>query len=205
MRIPSEHKLTRALCRQLKCHLISFQEDCDKALVYLNGHRVRIKDYRAGTVNFGDPYTKCSIAKDMVEKVLWPIRPPFRAGMKRCKPMDPPEIESKQLLRLDNISWGEYLSAFVKNSSSWTGKNPVLPTKKISNKNLLTWADLDLIRFEFGAADFHASLLEFIRDDETMTASGKKQIAGGMDRLPTGFVDPERSLRLWTSVPWTRS
>jgi monoamine oxidase len=69
----------------------------------------------------------------------------------------------------------------------------LVPSEKISEADTLKWADLDLIRFEFGAADLRASLLEFVRDDETISAKSKDQIKGGMDRLPTGFIDPIRA------------
>ena len=193
MRIPQEHELTKRLCKDFGCELVDFEEECDQTLIYVNGHRVRRADYQNGRSSFRGRYTDCGIAGTTVERVLTPIKKNFEKELRELTKCSDTELkQSERLLRLDGISWGEYLRAFVKDSSSWTGKIPIIDAK-IKDGDVLHWGDLDLIRLEYGAADFRASLLEFVRDHEMIKAGGKKQIAGGMDLLPSSFIDSKRA------------
>ena len=170
MRIPASHKLTLHLCKTFGLQLTEFIQDHSEALLYINGERVRRSDYLKGRSNFGRPYSHNKTAEDIVEKVLNPLTDLYQNKDRR--------------IQLDTISWGEYLHAFVHGS-----RNPI--TEGNIPKDLkLTHGDIDLIGLVFGAADFHASLLEAVRDRMVIQLEKKYQILGGMDLLPRSFITP---------------
>ena len=97
-----------------------------------------------GKYHFGRPYSPKKTAEGIVAQVLNPLAPFYQDEHRR--------------IALDTISWGEYLHAFVHGS-----RNPI--TQCNIPKNLkLTYGDIELIGFVFGAAEFRASLLETVRD-----------------------------------------
>ena len=123
-----------------------------------------------GKYHFGRPYSPKKTAEGIVAQVLNPLAPFYQDEHRR--------------IALDTISWGEYLHAFVHGS-----RNPI--TQCNIPKNLkLTYGDIELIGFVFGAAEFRASLLEAVRDHMVMGSGTKYQILGGMDLLPRSFITP---------------
>ncbi len=170
MRIPASHKLTLHLCKTFGLQLIEFMEDYSEALIYINGKRGRRSDYLKGKCHFGRPYSRNKTAEGIVEQVLNPLTQIYQDKHRR--------------IQLDTISWGEYLHAFVNGS-----RNPI--TKGNIPKNLkLTYGDIELIGFVFGAANFRASLLETVRDHMVIGVGTKYRIRGGMDLLPRSFTTP---------------
>ena len=168
MRIPAEHKLTLHLCKTFGLQLIEFMEDNSDALMYINGKRGRRSEYLKGKSHFGRPYSPNKTAEGLVAQVLNPLTQIYRDTHRR--------------IQLDTISWGEYLRAFVHGS-----RHPI--TEGHIPKNLkLTYGDIELIGFVFGAANFRASLLETVRDHMVIGLGTKYRILGGMDLLPRSFI-----------------
>ena len=170
MRIPASHKLTLHLCKTFGLQLIEFIEDNSEALIYINGKRGRRSDYLKGTYHFGRPYSPNKTAEDIVEKVLSPLTQFYKDEDRR--------------IQLDTISWGEYLRAFAHGS-----RNPITEGK-IPKDLKLTYGDIELIGFVFGATNFRASLLEAVRDHIVLGSGTKYRILGGMDLLPRSFITP---------------
>jgi monoamine oxidase len=172
MRIPTTHRLTLWLCNHFGLDMIDFVQEDDATLVYVNGERSKRSDYKNGLCTFGEPYKGGRSADQITDLVV-------------TKALKETYLHEDQAIRLtlDDLSWGEYLRAFItKDENPITGEK-ILPEQR------LTSADIDLVGFERGAADLKASLLETIRDHMTILGP-KKQIKGGMDCLPKKFVDP---------------
>lgn len=170
MRIPAPHKLTLHLCKAFGLQLTEFIQDNSEALIYINGERGRRSDYLKGRYHFSRPYSPNKTAEDIVQTVLSPLTQCYKDKNRR--------------IQLDEISWGEYLHAFVHGS-----RNPITGGN-IPKDLKLTHGDIDLIGFVFGAAEFRASLLEAVRDHMVMGSGTKYQILGGMDLLPRSFITP---------------
>lgn len=171
MRIPSVHEVTMSLIAHLGLHCLDFADDIDNTWVFVDGNLVRMGDYLGGKTDFaGERY-----GSNLFENCMGPV-----------KDMDESHPNHH---RLTQISLGEYLRAYMRGDAA----NPVTG-EKIDPAFRLSGPDIELILLEESRANMDASVKEVLRDNKAHADSHKKQIEGGMDRLPNAFCDKTKNM-----------
>ena len=185
MRLPSSHELALRLCRDFNLQLINFPDTDKNTRVYVNRKHFRSSQCvdTAGTCNFGEPYRPIS-ADAVYNRVLASLKARLKPhwDLERLR-----RFQEEWFSKLDAISLGEYLRAFVPSPARTELRDPVTGDV-IAESEQLSVHDIDMIGFWRGAFDLKGSLLEALRHDATAAVSDRYQILGGMDLLPQSFL-----------------